>query len=348
MDIVKRLELHKKFWNGEELQTLPVSFRIGDYFFADKFAEAKKLLRSGGRIESESICVDAFLEDFERMYEEIENIGQTGFWTAEPFIGIPWIEAILGCPVYAGDRSFVTEPVKDLKEITFDRNDPWLLKYIEFARKLNNIAGDRFPIGQPIIRGVADTLGALIGQEQLVFGMYDESNRIKELSEQVKTAFLELITIHNNNISDFHGGYSLGFYHIWMPEKGLWFQEDLTTLLSPGLYREYIMEHNIEISKKYKYSAIHMHPSSFHILDDVLEIEELKAIEINKDVGGPSIEDMMPILKKIISKNKCLVLWGSIDEYDIEVLYKELPKKRVFLNIIVESQDRAKRLIKYL
>ena len=112
MNIADRIELHKKFWNGEVLNQLLVSFRIGNYFFADKFKAGENLLKPGLKLEPQLICVDDFLKDYERMYNEVEQTGQSGFWTVEPYIGIPWIEAILGCSIFAREKSFVTEPVK--------------------------------------------------------------------------------------------------------------------------------------------------------------------------------------------------------------------------------------------
>ena len=109
--IEDRLEIHRKFWKGGETVRIPASFRLGDYFFADKFRAASRLLSQGMEIKPGMLDVDEFLADYERMFNEAEKTGATGFWTAEPFIGIPWMEAIIGCRVYAGEHGFVSVPI---------------------------------------------------------------------------------------------------------------------------------------------------------------------------------------------------------------------------------------------
>ena len=54
--------------------------------------------------------VDDFLKDYEQMFQEVQIIGQDGFWVGEPFTGIPWMEAILGCEIVASPSSFVSQP----------------------------------------------------------------------------------------------------------------------------------------------------------------------------------------------------------------------------------------------
>ena len=156
MDISERIDLHKKFWQDEEMKHIPVSFRLGDYFFADKYKAAKNLLTTGKKIDPNMLNVNDFIEDYERMYSEIDAIGQTGFWTAEPYIGIPWMEAILGCEVYSGERSFVTKEIGLDRALAFTEvdmeNNIWFIKYIEFIEMLATISDNRFPVGQPITR----------------------------------------------------------------------------------------------------------------------------------------------------------------------------------------------------
>lgn len=40
-------KLLREYWLKEEMRELPVSFRLGDYFLADKFKAAENLLKPG-------------------------------------------------------------------------------------------------------------------------------------------------------------------------------------------------------------------------------------------------------------------------------------------------------------
>ncbi len=267
MNVKQRIDIHNDFWEGSVLDAIPVSFRLGDYFFADKFSAAMDLLKPGLSIEPHMICVDDYMEDYERMYDEIQSIGQTGFWTAEPYVGIPWMEAIAGCSVWGGERSITSEPVGSEGICTEALNlsvNPWFHKYMEFVHKLHTLSKGRFPVGQSILRGIADLLGAVLGQSWMIYEMVDCPQRIEVLAETFTKLLLEVIQKQHAAVCPFEGGYALGFYHVWAPDKCLWFQDDLAALMSPDMYRNFLQPLNGSIASSCPYSMVHVHPVSFH------------------------------------------------------------------------------------
>lgn len=349
--IEEKIALHRAYWNRENTGRPLVSFRLGDYFFSTEFKAAKHLLVEGKRITPDMLDVDLFMEDYERMYQEVAETGQDGFWVAEPFTGIPWMEAILGCEVYATKNSFISHPwaqsIDDLDKIVFNTDNIWFKKYMEFVEKLNQLSKGRFPIGQPIMRGPSDMMGAVLGQTELVFALAEEPEKMKQLFLKITDIFLNVMKHQYNVISDFNGGYAIGFYHLWTPGKCIWYQEDLSALLSPAYYREFLKASNEKICEGYDYTAIHLHPASFFILDELMKIDKLKVIEVNKDVGGPSVKEMIPIFQKILTK-KNIIIWGDLNEEDIDNIMQELPSKGIFLNVVAPTLERAKELMTYI
>ena len=98
------------------------------------------------------------------------------------------------------------------------------------------------------------------------------------------------------------------------------------------------------ICKDYDYTAIHLHPSSFFIVDELLEMDQLKVIEINKDIGGPTIPETIELFQKIV-ETKNLIIWGELDEHDLETIRDQLPSRGVYIHLIAPSVDRANQLI---
>lgn len=327
---------------------MPASFRLGDYFFANKFAAAKPLLEKNRRLDPDDLIVDLFLPDYERMYQEVSQIGQSGFWVAEPLVAIPWLEAMLGCSIYGSQDSFYTRPPDrwpDLAQVRKGiRWNPWFLKYMEFVEKLLVLSDGRFPVGQPITRGVSDMLGALYGQENMIFAMADSPEQVREAAGHCTGIFLDLIAAHHQACARKKSASGLGFYHIWTPEPGIWFQEDLSAILSPTLYREIIKPFDDRICEAYPTNMMHLHSSSFHLLDDLLAIHALKAVEINKDIGGPSIRDMMPIFRRILDHSLRLVIWGALDQDDLDFVCQAFPSQGIFLNLVAADLAEAQRL----
>lgn len=345
---MERIALHRAFWDRKG-QPYPIAaFRVApDFFFSRHFRAAADLLVPGRLITPEQLDVDLFLPEYETMFLQAEEIGQDAFWVAEPFTGIPWMEAMLGCEVRAGAESFTSKPwMKSLDRIDGVRigaENPWLLKYLEFTEKLAALSAGRFPVGMPIMRGPSDVVGAIMGQTEMVFALSDEGDRMKELFLRVTEAFLCVIDRQNALIPSFHGGSALGFYHVFCPGTGIWYQEDLSAIMSPSLYREFLAEPERRICEGREFTAIHLHPSSFFILDELLAKDDLKAIEVNKDVGGPSIGEMMPVFRKI-QERKSLIIWGDLDEADIRLIKSELSPDGLFLDIIAPSVRSAEAL----
>ena len=347
-----KAEEHRKFWNREKTSRPIASFRIGNYFIATHYRAAEKILVKGTRIAPEMIDVDSFMEDYERQYQEVKALDQSGFWTAEPYPGIPWMEAFWGCEIIGNGESFISRPlVKDpseLEKLEFNIESPWAKKYFEFVVKLNKLSAGRFPVGAPILRGQADTLGALLGQTELIYALYEEPLLVRSTLNKIVDSFLHIYAGMHRLNEPFLGGSSIGFYHVWAPGESLWFQDDLSALLSPELHREFFLENEKKICEKYLYTMMHLHSASFHILDDVMCNENLKAIEINKDISGPDIVQMLDQFRKVLEKNFNLVICGHLTEEDIQFLYDKLDPRGIFFTIFLEDFQKAEKMNAFL
>jgi DNA-binding FadR family transcriptional regulator len=352
-NLEERLALHRAFWALEKQPRPLASFRVGDFFFSRHFQAAHSLLEPDKPISPEMLHVSAFLPDYERMFQEAEDLGQEGFWTGEPFTGIPWMEAILGCPIRAGRESFtsrpwLSSPSEALERVRFDPQNPWLGKYLEFTTALVEQSRGRYPVGMPIMRGPTDMLGALLGQQEMVLATKMADPQVmRQLIERVTRAFLAVIEAQRRLTPPFHGGWSLGFYHVWTPGPAIWFQDDLSAILSPSIYRQFFLDSARLILAGYEHTAVHLHPTSFFILDELLTLENLKVVEVNKDSGGPSVKEMLPVLAKIM-ETRGLILWGDLTIEDLELVRRNLPCRGLCLNVVAPTLAEAKARAKYI
>jgi DNA-binding FadR family transcriptional regulator len=349
----ERLALHRAFWAREKQPRPLASFRVGDFFFARHFQAALPLLEPDKPISPEMLNVSEFLPDYERMFREAEELGQDGFWTGEPFTGIPWMEAILGCSVRAGRESFTSKPwlsspTEALEQVHFDPQNPWLGKYLEFTTALVQQSRGRYPVGMPIMRGPTDMLGALLGQQEMVLAlMTADPQAMHRLIERVTQAFLAVIEAQRRLTPPFYGGSALGFYHVWAPGPAIWFQDDLSSILSPKLYRQFFLDSARLILAGHDHTAVHLHPNSFFILDELLTLESLKVVQVNKDVSGPGVKEMLPVLAKIM-QTRGLILWGDLTIEDLELVKQNLPCRGLALNVVAPTPDDAGARLKYI
>ena len=342
----RRLERHRNFWARGPADRPLAGFRIQEDYIPARWMECSaRLLETGREILPEDLDVDACLAEYEALFERHESSGQDFFWTAEPLTGIPWMEAIMGGRVIAAKDSFVIEPgmcdpESDSFGILQDRN-PWFLKYMEFVTRLGTLARGRFAVGQPIMRGPLDTICALMTIPETVYAFVDRPEWIASRLSRLSDSFIRLVRAHQDAAAPFHGGSSIGFYHLWAPGRCVWLQEDATSFLSPALYRDFQADNDRRVLACLPYSLFHLHPASFFILDELLAMDSLKVIQVNRDVNGPSIESMLPFLLRVL-ESKRLLLWGEFSEPEVRQLLDGLPARGLALQLFVRTPEQGR------
>lgn len=344
----EKLKRHYQFWNKEEMKRPLIGFRVGSDYPTEDFKEAQALGKYDGAITPDMIEVRAFLEDYEELYKKHAQVDEDSFWVATPFPGFPWMEAIMGCEIRGLGNNFWAKSflrtLEKVKNVKFLPTDPWFQKLLEFTKALVNHSRSRYPVGQPILRGPTDIMGALRGQSQLVYDLYDSPSQIERCMRIITDVFVQVVKTLQDMIPEFHGGHSIGFWDLWTPENCIWFQEDISALLSPTLYRRFFLSSGIKISSTYNYSLLHLHPSSLSILNEVLKISQLTTVEINRDVKG-EIERLIPAFRKVL-KQKRLLIWGKLDYEETKEILTLLPFHGLYLHIIVSSVEEANDLMR--
>ena len=330
-ELNRRKELHQAFWERRNASPL-IGYSPGPYFISYRYEAAEKLLARETVVEPHMLLPGEFIADYERFYEESMRIGGDLFYTPEPFPGIPWIEAISGAAVEGNVSSFVAHPAK-----SHGNGKAWLDKYADFCRAITTSGKGRYICGQPILRGPADTLGTLTGQQNMIYDMFDDPNGTKKALNRYADTFLSVIDLTRASAGKLLGGSCMGFYHLWCPGNCLWFQDDLTSLMSPKLYETTLIDAHRRLGGQAEYTMMHLHMASEFVIDYLLEMDGLKAIQINKDIGGPPLSDMLPRLKSVL-KRKNLVLWGDFTQPELDLLKHELNPEGLY--IIVFAADK--------
>lgn len=347
--IEQRLQKHCDFWAGQPLESPLMSIRVGDVFMSRQFKTNHRLLAKNRAVTPDDVSVDDYLGEYESMYQTHEQVGQDGFFVGEPINGFPWFEAICGCEIVGAEVSFVSrhryESIDELETIGFSRKNPWYQKYLAFLTKVGRVSAGRFPLGQPILRGVSDTLGALVGQEEMVCGLMLESDKMKRL-------FGEVVQMHRTLVEDaygimrpWQGGHSIGFYYIWAPGRVIWFQEDLAAIMAPQHFDEFLRQTATDICAGYPYTLEHLHPASFGHLDGILSLPFLSAVQINREDVGPGLPEILPQLQRVLAAGKRLVILGELDDDDIETVAAHLPHQGIALHCMVPTVEAGNELI---
>lgn len=206
------------------------------------------------------------------------------------------------------------------------------------------IARGRFYVGQLILRGPLDTLSALLTIPEMVYAIVDRPEWIIERLDRLSAGFVRLVSRHQETGSAFSGGAAFGFYHLWAPGPVVWLQQDASSFLSPEIYRNFQSANDRMILGSQPFSLFHLHPASFFIVDELLAMDALDVIQVNRDVNGPSVETMLPVLRHIL-ETKRLLLWGEFTEDEVRRLLYELPCRGLALQLFVRTPEQGRDLM---
>jgi hypothetical protein len=319
---------HHSFYDRSEATRPLLDFFVGGLFPLAQFRDGL----SDGLLAPEAVVPEAF-EDYHRILGAQVPVRGELIETLFPFIPIPWMEAIIGCPVRVSldTCSIGAEPfLEDLSELdrveeaALDPENPWRLKLLEYQHFLVETFGGEKPVGLPIMRGPMDMIGAMLGGERTVFGFYDHPREMERLLRICADAWLQTARAQFEVIPPFQGGY-FNYRQVHLSEPSPVLQEDNVAMLSPSLYREFVLPQDERILVAFPHALFHTHSSSAHILlDDLLACPLVKSVDSCWDLPpfGPPVQKLIPSYHRIQEAGKSLyvVAVGCPAEEDLLLL----------------------------
>lgn len=350
--ILEKIQRHRAFWDGTDLGRPLLGFAVGNggdawsYWLTNPGARA---LWNQRDISPDSIDPRAFVPEQRAYLERTAHIGDDALRTAIPFPSIPWMEAIVGCRVASTDFQFVSrsflDNILEYRPVRFDPDNAWVRKYIEFLEVYYQAFGGYYPVGQSVLRGASDLLAALLGPQAAIESLVTEPVLAKRMLEDLNEALFTFLRFQQPYIREFHGGRVLGQYELWAPGTVQRIQEDNLALYSPDLYREFLKPLNVRITRAASYTLLHLHSSALFLLDDLLTLPGVGVYQFSKDEGECSLQVMLPQLRYIQERGKCLLLKGRFDTEDLVQLKRRIAPVHLYLQPVVDSMEEARDML---
>ena len=127
-----------------------LGFTLGSYYPLKRYPVGVRRLPEG-RVTPDDLFIEDYVEDTERLFQMHEDAGGDMVFAAAPFLGMPWLEASLGCGVVAdhqtgSTRSLPPPAFADQPRVPeFSQNNPWVEKMLEFIPALVTQSAGRYP-----------------------------------------------------------------------------------------------------------------------------------------------------------------------------------------------------------
>ena len=284
-----------------------------------------------------------------------KELGDDYVFVGSPFKFVPWMEAIMGCPIMGSPSSLWTEPcVSDWESWHWERptmENPWAMKLLELMRALADSSRNRYPVSATLMRGASDVIAAMRGAVQLPLDAMDCPGLVREAAEFCMDLRIELSKAQQALIPYCPDGYMDGDNGLryWCPVKPMWLQEDALAFLSPNLYRELFLSVDLRYAREFPAVAFHLHSIPIWAVDDLLSRPEISIIQLGFDEGISDNEaDCVFEACRRVQGRKPLIIYRDYDEGFwpcLERIVIELPARGISIQTNVRDVEQGKRVM---
>ena len=320
IDLDTIIARHRVFWRRED-SPLPM---IGVY--PDSHHIPSRFLPAENRILSPEDL------DFELLMEDKAGlIAIEGGLDMPPVLiptwEIPWVETIAGSRLASSNGHLwpmgLENPETFLASKRLPSREDWLEKLADvidlLKDRVNSDHDADFVVAPGHVRGAADVLAALLGHEELCLLAMDDPAGCRDLLAACNREALRVAVRMLDHAPHYSGG-NFNRYGIWAPGGTVVYQEDAAVILSPKLYNDLVFPLDRQVAEVVPYAVLHLHsPCLDYVLPPLLELEELKAVEVWADTLGPCLEELLPQLKKI-QERKSLIVGGDFSVEKLEAI----------------------------
>jgi hypothetical protein len=348
----KKIDAYRKFWSREDVRRPLVGFTFKTWFPLDEYA-ASAAWPKDSSLTPDMIDPKAFLDDQERLLEEADRIDDDILRGATASQAVFWCCGALGAKmrimpgnVVPEDRSLSWEETEKIWRAA--ESNPWYAKYMEFTDALVERSAGRYPISHTTLVGPLDYAINIRGHEQAVVDLIEDPERMARFLDAGADFFIDITKAVWRRIPLFHGGWFDAQYQLWAPAPIARMQEDAVAVMSPDLYRRYIKPVDEKIARAFECAFMHLHSTSMFVLDDILEIDALKCLQINNDVAGPPLSEMIGHFRKTQASGRSLVIRGSFTSDELKFLTDHLDPRGLYLNIMIQDEaelDPLKKIV---
>jgi len=303
-------------------------------------------------------AVNRWFLDAEEVVERWERIVDATFWGGEAFpVVYPMntrivsiTAAYLGCPfeIHPISHTAWSQPVIDdwatRKPLVFDPENIWWQR----SRKLLNAAAQRasgrYYVGLPDLNAPGQAIAQLRGMQELAVDLVDYPDAVKQALAEANVAWRRYWEAANGVIHQWIEGY---FYWmgLWSDRASIDLQCDFNVLISPRMFDEFFLPGLEEQTRWVERTIFHLDgPEAIRHLDALLALPRLAGIQWVPGGGKPPMSKWLPLLHRIQSKGKRLVL--MCEPWEVDTLLSNLEPEGLLLSTRCTSQAEAEKLLK--
>jgi hypothetical protein len=331
-ELKQLLDRHAAFWRCENNEPLLHKIEFCGFNRKPYPVRGGKVLIDPTPIKASDIDIECLLglDKDERKPFSGQMINAIG-----PVYSEAWMESLIGCPIFVSAYSCTAKPCainlqQAASQFSVDTafNSDWSEIMEEVLAVAVSVAGDRIGVRQLHLRGIIDMLAAFLGEEQLCLSIYDNGESLASLSEKFTDLYIKIVRHGFNLRRPWRGGF-VSSWGLFAPGQLLDYQVDASNMLPVQMYERHFLKFDEQIINEFEYSLIHVHACGVHIIEALLKLDHLRAIELSLDreTGRTDIYAIKEAAKRIQDHGKALLIYGELNEAELAMFTENLNQK---------------------
>jgi 5-methyltetrahydrofolate--homocysteine methyltransferase len=252
--------------------------------------------------------VDAVLDNWQRILEATHYLGDAfpKWWVN---FGPGTMAAFQGSRVsWTPDTTWFwpLDGIDSLSDIhlAYDAGNPWWLRVQEMTRRAVERWQDRVLVGITDLGGNLDILASLRSSEKLLLDLTDDPEQVDRLVGEITPLWLRYYD-ELEAITSLAGRGNACWGPVWSPGKGYMLQCDFSYMISPRMFRRFVVPDLAACCAHLDYGFYHLDgKGEIPHLDSLIAIERLRGIQWQPGDGQAKADGWLPLIAKIRDSGK--------------------------------------------
>ena len=142
--------------------------------------------------------------------------------------------------------------------LRFDPANPWFLRQQAILEEGMRVSQGRFLVGMPDLVENVDILAALRDSQKLMFDLIERPDWVHERLAEINQVYFAAFERYFDIIRDPWGGNAFSAFYIWGPGKTAKVQCDAGAMISPRMFRQFVVPALTEQCEWLDYSLFHL------------------------------------------------------------------------------------------
>ena len=312
-------ERYEAFWRGEPLDRPPVIFDTHHPMYRGVGYDYTKYNED----------ITRFCRDYREVWVRRADYPDDTVPCVAPQMGGAIEAAFLAGTIQWGSEMSVLVPhhplvgCADLQAVQFDRTNPYFERVCrELAFLARSSLGD-FGINFEASLSLTTTISQLRGGTQFMLDIVDCPDKVRHLAEVVTGALLA-VQAEVDRLNILPDGTAHRWLNYWNPGRGFWFSEDDAVMISSEMYRDLFLDLDRRLCSATDIVVAHWHTAGLHLIPVLLEIPNLRMVQLSFDPNGPSLERVLSACCEIETAGRRICFQMSYDENLLRMVFKTL------------------------